>query len=970
MGRKTLKSFRSALLASGSVAIMLGAAGAASAQDAKPQASALEEVVVTATRSSSTVNKVAMAVSALTSAALDKQGINTVNDLQREVPGLTFRVAGADNNPVVTIRGIGGNGATVGSQTTGVYLDDSALQRRAVNGLQTGNGAPFPEVFDLDRVEVLRGPQGTLYGGSSEGGTIRFITPTPSLTTVSGQLRAQVATTYNGAPTYEYAGAVGGPIVPDKLGFRVSVIDHHDGGWLDALSQYTGATVAKDVNYSDRGAFRAALKWEISPTLVITPSAYLGRDYTNQGDTFRLSSPAQSYAGGTIANGVGGCYSSAAGTTATGACKYTNGPNTYYFAAPSVTVAPFTINAMPWYNNYTTSNGIRYPTPNTPTYVASPRTTNLFLPSLAIDKDFGVLQVKSISTFVQDNTDGMTFSGNGYGAREVGSFFAGPSNCDPTGVNSIPTTKGSVTGCWIAPAYLPGFSDYQDYYNYHNDRTAKSEELRVSGNALQGKFTYVGGIYYSDSMIHMHGVENNNEYMATQILRGGLPEGFFVGNSPLPAWGIAGPLGALQDVSDRNIHMREVDRSAFGEANYNVTDKFKVTAGVRLSYYTQTFNQVYGGAVAGNVPAGASYNNPAGFIVNPAAAQAASTNPLLPNSATNPITNIPLGAQALFGKDVAGCPTSTSCPFQYTTLTDNERTSSPKVGLSYQLDPTTLVYATYAKGYRPGGVNPPVPVLQCQTDLTNWGLLSTGVPQTFKQDTVNSYELGNKARLNFGGGSIQVNSSAFYIQWQNMQYNASLSCGFAYVNNAAQASSKGGEIQATGRFGAWQFGANIGYDKAVFDQPVYQGVALVAGTTRRVIIQNAGDNLGVPDWTLALNGEYDFHVWDRAGFARLDYNYTGAYMRGPSAGASSYNPTTVQGDPITVFNGRVGLQVAKVDWSLWINNIANAQPFVAKSGGMNYANGTAASNVNSVSANLGGSSIRPRTIGMEASYRF
>src|SRR5215469_13177772 len=201
------------------------ASAPAFAQEAAPQPKALEEVVVTATRSASNVNRVAMAVSAVTQKSLEAQGIKDVNDLSRTVPGMTFRKVGGDNNPVITIRGIGGNGATIGSQTTGVYLDDSALQRRMINGLQTGNGAPFPQLFDLDRVEVLRGPQGTLYGGSSEGGTVRFITPTPSLSRYSGQARAEASTTENGAPNYEGAVALGGPIVMDKLGFRASFID-------------------------------------------------------------------------------------------------------------------------------------------------------------------------------------------------------------------------------------------------------------------------------------------------------------------------------------------------------------------------------------------------------------------------------------------------------------------------------------------------------------------------------------------------------------------------------------------------------------------------------------------------------------------------------------------------------------------------------------------------------------------------
>src|ERR1700710_2835255 len=95
-------------------------AGAAFAQAAAPNANALEEVVVTATRQTSTVNKVALSVSAVTQKSLDQQGIRSVSDLSQQVPGFTFRVTGGDNNPQLTLRGIGGNaiGGTSGSAST------------------------------------------------------------------------------------------------------------------------------------------------------------------------------------------------------------------------------------------------------------------------------------------------------------------------------------------------------------------------------------------------------------------------------------------------------------------------------------------------------------------------------------------------------------------------------------------------------------------------------------------------------------------------------------------------------------------------------------------------------------------------------------------------------------------------------------------------------------------------------------
>src|SRR5206468_6034455 len=137
----------------------------------------------------------------VTQKSLDQQGIRSVSDLSTQVPGFTFRTSGADNNPQLTLRGIGGNaiaGTSGSAATTGVYIDDIAFQKRNANGLETGSGSPVPLLYDLDRVEVLRGPQGTLYGGSSEGGTLRFITPQPSLRAYSGTARLGASTISGG----------------------------------------------------------------------------------------------------------------------------------------------------------------------------------------------------------------------------------------------------------------------------------------------------------------------------------------------------------------------------------------------------------------------------------------------------------------------------------------------------------------------------------------------------------------------------------------------------------------------------------------------------------------------------------------------------------------------------------------------------------------------------------------------------
>src|ERR1700761_7251255 len=290
----TQRTLRAALLVSSSLAAA-GLSTAAFAQAAKPNSGALEEVVVTATRQTSTVNKVALSVSAVTQKSLDQQGIPNVQDLSQQIPGFSFRTTGGDNNPQLTIRGIGGNaiGGTSGSApTTGVYIDDLPVMKRNANGLETGSGSPVPLLYDLDRIEVLRGPQGTLYGGSSEGGTIRFITPNPSLTTYSGTARVGVSTMSGGGYGNEEGLALGGPLVQDKLGFRISGFRQDRPGWVDNYSEFDGHQFGSNVNWGNDYALRGALLWQVTPNFKATVSVFNQMNYDNDSSTVRTSSPA------------------------------------------------------------------------------------------------------------------------------------------------------------------------------------------------------------------------------------------------------------------------------------------------------------------------------------------------------------------------------------------------------------------------------------------------------------------------------------------------------------------------------------------------------------------------------------------------------------------------------------------------------------------------------------------------------
>lgn len=273
MGGFRANTHRSLLLGSAIIAAygpaLTRPAVAADTSQAGPR---VEEITVTATKRSERASKVPISIVALGAKSLARSGIKTVADLGGKVPGLQFDEASGFGPGTVTNIAIRGINSLIGMSTTGVYLDDTAIQTRA-NPL-TFWGNPLPLISDLDRVEVLRGPQGTLFGAGAEGGALRFITQQPSLTKFSGTARAGVEATANGDPSGEAGLAYGGPLVEDKLGFRISGWLRHQGGYVDRADPITGKIIDPNANANDAWNWHLAFTAQPTEWLTITPAFY------------------------------------------------------------------------------------------------------------------------------------------------------------------------------------------------------------------------------------------------------------------------------------------------------------------------------------------------------------------------------------------------------------------------------------------------------------------------------------------------------------------------------------------------------------------------------------------------------------------------------------------------------------------------------------------------------------------------
>ena len=277
--------------------------------DAPADTGELGEVVVTAQRRAERLMDVPMSIQAFSQENLDQQGVRSVDDLTRVAPGVTFLRNGMsssgnynDEDSDISIRGID---SAAGAATTGIYVDDTPIQTRHLN---FGTVNPYPALFDLDRVEVLKGPQGTLFGAGSEGGTVRFITPEPSLTTYSGYARAEYGKIDGGGSNYEAGAAFGGPIIDGVLGFRISASFREDGGWVNRVDYtrppstidpsgstiYSGNpvitdTTEKNANWRDTQTFRAALKWQPVDGFTVEPSIYVQTLHINDTAAYWLN---------------------------------------------------------------------------------------------------------------------------------------------------------------------------------------------------------------------------------------------------------------------------------------------------------------------------------------------------------------------------------------------------------------------------------------------------------------------------------------------------------------------------------------------------------------------------------------------------------------------------------------------------------------------------------------------------------
>ena len=294
--------FSGAALVAGSVSMIATVASAQTATSTD-DSGGLAEIVVTAQKRSSTVQETPISITAVTGADLQDRGIADVATLAAATPGVSLKSNGPGQTEI-EMRGMtssGGNSATVG-----FYLDDVPMT--APSGAQNGKVVIDPTLYDLNRVEVLRGPQGTLYGSGSMGGTVKLVTNQPNLTQTQGSVESILSGTDGGGFNHNDNFMFNLPLINDQLALRIVGSEGFTSGWIDRIvanpfpQPTNGGAIRGNVqaapvqsrftgtNEEQEYGLRVTMLWKPSDDLSITPSIFYQR-ITQEGPSAFDSNP-------------------------------------------------------------------------------------------------------------------------------------------------------------------------------------------------------------------------------------------------------------------------------------------------------------------------------------------------------------------------------------------------------------------------------------------------------------------------------------------------------------------------------------------------------------------------------------------------------------------------------------------------------------------------------------------------------
>jgi iron complex outermembrane receptor protein len=551
----------------------------------------IEEVMVTATRREVNVNETPISIAVLGADEIDRRQISEMNDYLRTVPSVNFVDLGVGRNSII-MRGLSLSQSSVG--TVGIYFGDVPLQ-----GMGPGAADPDIRMVDLERVEVLRGPQGTLFGSNTLAGAVRNIPKAPNLSEFEGRVKGSFSNTdkYGGNNT-KIEGVINVPLIKDTLAMRAVAYSHDISGFIKNIA----ATQLQNGGQGRPGVLASAdaNRWQ---------AWELYQDEDNVGHS--------TYKGGRVA--------------------------LEWLATEDLS---FTLQYL---YHKTDQEGMPYAQANLPPYTQVSLQFGNDVPALQGQSEGGRDELQITNLVVEYDTDwGQFFSSTAYLENDSRWLY-----------------EGHVFG------EGSGFAQRYDYI----DESFIQEVRFVS--EFDGPFNFVAGLYYDDVESHEDkDSTDNNPNQAISYF------GLFRPPNPFPG---PNPYGATPRTVAFDITELEDSQTAFyGEASFDITEKWIVTGGARYYKYERSLYR------------------------------------LLNQSGGSQLTD----------------------------ETDEDSGTNLKLNVSYLPDDDTMWYAQWAEGFRLGGAQPLPFEHQCDVnhddilDGTN-----APIRNGYGSDSIDTYEIGFKSGL-------------------------------------------------------------------------------------------------------------------------------------------------------------------------------------------------------------------------------
>jgi len=691
------------------------------------------DIVVTAQKRSENLQDVPISIQALGTERLDELNVANFNDYTKLLPSISFQTAqpGVTN---VYIRGVasGGDGNHSGSlPSVGVYLDEQPVT--------TIGGTLDVHIYDIARIEVLRGPQGTLYGASSEAGTIRIISNKPDTSGFYGGADAEVNTVRHGGIGGKVEGFFNAPI-SSGVALRVVGWYQHDAGFIDniagtrhflptpgGITINNAALVDKDYNDVDVAGARAALGIDLNENWTATASVF-GQDQRNHG-------------------------------------------------------------------------------------------------SFGFDPSLGDLRVQHFfperyhDRFAQaaltiegkiSNWD-LTYAG-AYLERKIDSSSDYTDYAEA--YDSLYSSVGGLAGYFYFQDNAGNTIDPSQHIIGRDHFTKMSHELRIASPA-ENRFRVVAGLFYQRQFHRIH-----QDYQVT-----GLGAQVSVNTFPGTLW------LTQQDRVDK-------DYAAFGEASFDILKTLTLTGGLRAYKYDNSLIGYFG---FGRNPGG-------GFTDAPFNAAGSSRTGFIQCFTT---TGAPLRDNrngTIIPPVVPGSPCTNLGVFNGSGV-DPKSTKGDgiihRLNLTWKVTPDHLVYATWSKGFRPGGIN-----------------RRATIP-SYQEDTLTNYEVGFKTSW----GGLRLNGALFWQDWKKFQFSFLGQNSFTEIHNGPDARIKGAELDLSWRIvRGLSFSTSAAYTDAKtrfnlcgFDDPSFTCTAPGPGGQPNFISAPAGTRLPVtPKFKFSSVARYEF----------------------------------------------------------------------------------------------------------------